>query len=93
MSPASQSASSGCTLTATALENPAFSKARFHASAASRIMSRYWTGVVFSIQNVIGSTGSDTAADGSFLTRCQRVIGSRYGVALNDVRSVTVSVK
>ena len=71
-SPASHSASSGCTLTTTALVNPRGSKAWFHFSTPSLMMGRNSSGVVFSIHHVMGFTGSDMAAEGSFFSRRQR---------------------
>ena len=47
--------------------------------------SRNSYGVVFSIHQVMGSTGSDTAAAGSFFTKRQRWIMSRQGVEEVDV--------
>ena len=93
MSPASQSASSGCTFTTTAFLNPAASNGLFHSSTAWRIGSRSSCGVVFSIHQVIGVTGSETAAVGSFFTSFQRVIKSRYGVTLAESMSFTCAVK
>jgi hypothetical protein len=45
---------------------PAFSKASFQAKTSSLIVSLHSKGVVFSIQQVIGVTGSDIAASGFF---------------------------
>ena len=67
---ASQSASSGCNFTTIAFLNPAFSNALFHSKTPCVIVSLHSTGVVFSIHHVIGSTGSDIAALGSFFTKC-----------------------
>ena len=80
MSPASHVAVSGCSFTTMALRKPACSKAMFQASAPSRMVGRSSTGVVFSIHQTMGSTGSLIAADGSFLRRSQRWITSRQGM-------------
>jgi hypothetical protein len=65
-SPAFQSASSGCVFKTIAFLKPAFSKASFQAKTSSLIVSLHSKGVVFSIQQVIGVTGSDIAASGFF---------------------------
>ena len=92
-SPASHSASSGCTLISIAFVNPAFSKDLFHSRPASLMRSLYSYGVVFSIHQTMGWTGSDSFADGSFFCKCQRLITSRYGTTLRLVKSVIRSVK
>ena len=69
ISPASQSAESGCILTTIAFLKPAFSKATFHCKTASLIMGRHSLGVEFSIHQTIGFTGSENAAVGSFFLR------------------------
>ncbi len=56
-------------------------------------MGRNSSGVVFSIHQVMGSTGSDIAASGSFLTSLQRWIMSLQGVAVTPVKSSTSVAK
>ena len=55
--------------------------------------SRNSYGVVFSIHQVMGSTGSDTAAAGSFFTKRQRWIISRQGVEEVEVMCSVCVVK
>ena len=84
-SPASQVAVSGCSLTTMALVKPAVANASFHRRTPSRMAGRSSSGVVFSIHQVIGSTGSDSGASGFFLTRFHRLTRSRHGVTLVEV--------
>ena len=79
-------ASSGCTLTTIAFLKPAFSKATFHCKTALLIVSLHSTGVEFSIHHVIGSTGSDNVAFGSFFCKSHLCTKSRYGVELVDAQ-------
>ena len=69
----SKSASSGCTLTTIAFLKPIFSKALFHSRMPAVIASRYFSGTVRSSQYVIGLTGSESSAAGSFFSRRQRL--------------------
>ncbi|MNK33188.1 hypothetical protein D3C87_516670 [compost metagenome] len=93
MSEGSQVALSGICFITTAFLKPAFSKASFHFSPASLMIERYSKGVVFSIQNTIGSTGSLNLALGFFFFRSQRLIKSLYGVAPTEVRLSTSEPK
>ncbi len=70
----SKSASSGCVLTTIAFLKPMRSKASFHTRMPLAMASRYFSGIVRSSQKVIGLTGSDSAALGSFFSRRQRLI-------------------
>ena len=72
MSSVSNSASSGCCLTTIASLKPMRSKALFHSRMASATTPRYFSGTLRSIQKVIGFTGSDNSACGSFFSRRQR---------------------
>ena len=57
--------------------NPAFSNAKFHCSPACLIIGLISSGVLFSIHQVIDSTGSDKAALGSFFFKSHLCIKSR----------------
>ena len=78
-SPASQSESSGCIFATIAFLNPAFSKALFHPSIPLTTNGLISSGVDFSTQNTMGSTGSDSSAVGSFFTNLHLLIKSRCG--------------
>ena len=51
---------------------PIFSNALFHSNTADRTVSRYGSGTLRSIQKVMGLTGSDNSAAGSFFSKRQR---------------------
>ena len=90
----SQSALSGCTSTRTAFLKPMRSKALFHSSTPAVIGARYFSGIVLSSQKVIGLTGSDSAAAGSFFSRRQRLTKRWRGErARSSVKSVMLVVK
>ncbi len=73
VSPRSKSASSGCCFTTIAFLKPAFSNALFHSRMPWRIGSRCFSGISLLSQKVIGFTGSETSAPGSFFSRRQRL--------------------
>ena len=58
----SNAESASCCLTTIASLNPIFSNALFHSRMPSRTAGRYFSGTVRSIQNTIGSFGSETSA-------------------------------
>ena len=90
----SQSALSGCTSTCTAFLKPIFSKALFHSSTPAVIGARYFSGIVRSSQKVIGLTGSDIAAAGSFFSRRQRLTKRWRGVReRSSLKSMIALVK
>jgi hypothetical protein len=72
MSSVLKSALSGCTCTTIAFRKPMRSKALFHSSTPAVMAARYFSGMVRSSQKVMGLTGSDRAAAGSFFSRRQR---------------------
>ncbi|MCU0773310.1 MAG: hypothetical protein MUC74_02055 [Ideonella sp.] len=90
----SQVASSGCTSARIALRKPMRSKALFHSSTPAITLARYFSGTVRSIQKVIGVTGSETSAVGSFFSRRQRWMWRTRGLrARSSVKSSTLAVK
>ena len=90
----SQSASSGCTSTRIAFLKPMRSKALFHSSTPAVMAGRYFSGMLRSSQKVIGLTGSDSAAAGSFFSRRQRLTKRWRGVRdRSSVKSITALVK
>ncbi len=68
----SKSSCSVCWRTTIAFRKPDFSKALFHSRIPSATAGRYFSGTFRSIQYVIGSFGSDTAAFGSRFSSRQR---------------------
>ena len=69
----SNSASSGCCSARIASLKPIASKALFHSRTPAVTAARYFSGIVRSSQKVIGRTGSDSAAEGSFFSSRQRL--------------------
>ena len=90
----SHSAFSGCSSTRMAFLKPMRSKALFHSSTPAVMGARYFSGMVRSSQYVIGFTGSDSSAAGSFFSRRQRFTKRWRGVrARSSVKSMTALVK
>jgi hypothetical protein len=58
----------------------------------SRTVERYFSGTVRSIQNTIGSFGSDNAASGSFFSSRQRATMCVFAVYLVSVEKSHTSV-
>jgi hypothetical protein len=90
----SKSASSGWIFATMAFLKPIFSKALFQPSTPRRMASRYFSGMLRSSQKVIGFTGSEISAAGSFFSRRQRLTKRRCGVRARSLeKSATLVVK
>ena len=72
---------------------PASSKAIFQFSIPATTAGIISSGVEFSTQYTIGSTGSDNLASGSFFINLHLLIRAKFGKFLYDVRSVDLFTK